>query len=105
MREAMYDLAREEVTAAVDRIVGEVLRDAGCGRPPIDAIALARGPLGMAVALDRRQPQRGRAHQVGKARQIYLRPEPTIERHQWTVAHEIGEHLRPRLLRALDVDG
>jgi Zn-dependent peptidase ImmA (M78 family) len=30
-----------------------------------------------------------------------LRPEPTEERHQWTVAHEIGEHLKPALLRRL----
>lgn len=101
----MNDLAREEITTAVDRIVEELLADVGCSHPPVDAIALARGPLGMAVALDRRQAQRGRAQQVGKAKHVYLRPEPTIERHQWTVAHEIGEHLRPRLLQALDVEG
>lgn len=101
----MFDLAREEVTATVDRLVEELLAEANCTRPPVDAIAVARGPLGMVVALDRGQPQRGRAQQVGQARQIYLKPEPTPERHQWTVAHEIGEHLRPRLLTALGVDG
>src|SRR5262245_52501477 len=58
----------------------------------------------MTVCLDRRQPQRGRAQRAGGRRQIYLRPEPSEERHQWTVAHEIGEHLKAALLRRLDFD-
>src|SRR5262249_2281213 len=28
---------------------------------------------------------------------------PTLERHQWTVAHEIGEHLKPALLERLGI--
>ncbi len=57
----------------------------------------------MVLCLDRRQPQRGRAQRAGGRRQIYLRPEPTEERHQWTVAHEIGEHFKPGLLQRLGV--
>jgi Zn-dependent peptidase ImmA (M78 family) len=95
------DLSREEVTAAVDRAVEELLRGASVEAPPVDAIALAQRHLGMIVCLDRRQQQRGRAQRAAGRKQIFLRPEPTEERHQWTVAHEIGEHLKPALLGRL----
>src|SRR5260370_1141732 len=51
-----------------------------------------------------RQPQRGRAQRAGGKQQIYLRPERTEERHQWTVAHEIGEHLKPPLMDRLALE-
>jgi Zn-dependent peptidase ImmA (M78 family) len=98
------DLPREEVTAVVDRVVRELLDTAGVTEPPVDAIKLAQGQLGMIVCLDRRQEQRGRAQRAAGRRQIYLRPEPTEERHQWTVAHEIGEHLKTTLLERLHVE-
>src|SRR5262249_4047385 len=60
--------------------------------------------LGMVVCIDRTQPQRGRAQRVAGRKQIFLRPEPSEERHQWTVAHEIGEHLKSDLLRRLGID-
>ncbi len=97
------DLAREEVHHAIDRVVEELLCAAGVVAPPVDAIALAQRHLGMLVCLDRRQPQRGRAQRGGGRKQIFLRPEPTEERHQWTVAHEIGEHFKPQLLQRLGV--
>jgi Zn-dependent peptidase ImmA (M78 family) len=97
------DLTREEVTEAVDRTVEELLGRAGVEEPPVDAIALAQRGLGMIVCLDRRQQQRGRAQRAAGRKQIFLRPEPTEERHQWTVAHEIGEHLKADLLRRLGV--
>jgi predicted transcriptional regulator len=96
-------LTPEEAHGAVDRLVEELLEAAGVGGPPVDAIALAQRHLGMVVCLDRAQPQRGRAQRGGGRKQIYLRPEPTEERHQWTVAHEIGEHLKVDLLRRLGV--
>src|SRR5207253_410891 len=68
---------------------------------PVDAIALAQEQLGMVVCLDRDQPQRGRAQRVRGQKQIFLKPEPTVERHQWTVAHEIGEHIKGNLLDRL----
>jgi Zn-dependent peptidase ImmA (M78 family) len=95
------DLSREEVTAAVDRAVEELLARAGVTAPPVDAIVLAQRHLGMIVCLDRRQQQRGRAQRAAGRKQIFLRPEPTEERHQWTVAHEIGEHLKAGLLERL----
>jgi Zn-dependent peptidase ImmA (M78 family) len=98
------DLSREDVVGVVDRMVDELLDKAGIGVPPVDAIALAQRHLGMVVCLDRTQPQRGRAQRHGGKPLIYLRPEPTEERHHWTVAHEIGEHLKPTILERLGVD-
>jgi predicted transcriptional regulator len=98
------DLSREEVHETVDRLVEELLGAAGVLAPPVDAIKLAQGHLGMIVCLDRRQPQRGRAQRVAGRRQIFLRPEPSEERHQWTVAHEIGEHFKADILVRLGVE-
>jgi Zn-dependent peptidase ImmA (M78 family) len=100
----MEDLPREDVVGTIDRVVEELLGAAGISAPPVDAIALAQGHLGMVICLDRRQPQRGRAQRAGGQKQIYLRPEPREERHQWTVAHEIGEHLKVSLLQRLGVE-
>jgi Zn-dependent peptidase ImmA (M78 family) len=95
------DLSREDVTTAVDRAVEELLHSADVTAPPVDAIVLAQRHLGMIVCLDRGQQQRGRAQRAAGRKQIFLRPEPTEERHQWTVAHEIGEHLKAGLLQRL----
>jgi hypothetical protein len=97
------DLQREEVVAAVDRLVAGLLQEAGIEGPPVDAIALAQRHLGMIVCLDQGQPQRGRAQRAAGRKQIFLRPEPSEERHQWTVAHEIGEHLKASLLEQLGI--
>src|SRR4051794_12953657 len=97
------DLSREEVVAAVDAAVAELLEGANWEGPPVDAIVLAHRHLGMIVCLDRRQQQRGRAQRSAGRKQIFLRPEPSEERHQWTVAHEVGEHLKADLLDRLGV--
>jgi Zn-dependent peptidase ImmA (M78 family) len=99
----MDDLSREEVAEIVDRAVEELLDAAAVAGPPVDTIALAQRHLGMIVCLDRRQQQRGRAQRSAGRKQIFLRPEPTEERHQWTVAHEIGEHLKASLLERLGI--
>ncbi len=99
----LEDLTRDEVVGTVDRMVEELLTAAGVARPPVDVLALAQRHLGMQVCLDRRQQQRGRAQRVAGRRQIFLRPEPTEERHQWTVAHEIGEHFKVPLLQRLGI--
>ena len=96
-------LTQEEVHQGVDRMVEELLASAGVEGPPVDAIALAQRHLGMLVCLDRRQQQRGRAQRAAGRKQIFLRPEPIEERHQWTVAHEVGEHLKSALLARLGV--
>lgn len=97
------DLARDEVALQIDAIVEEILAEAGLTSPPVDAIALAQRHLGILVGMDRRQQARGRAQRTAGRRQIFLRPEPSEERHQWTVAHEIGEHLKTLLLRRLGI--
>ncbi len=97
-------LPREEVLAKIDAFVDELLAAARVTAPPVDAIRLAQGHLGMIVCLDRRQSQRGRAQRTGGRPQIFLKPEPTEERHQWTVAHEIGEHVKVQLLARLGID-
>src|SRR5262245_8968424 len=98
------ELSREDIVEVVDRVIADLLRAAGPEEPPIDAIALAQRHLKMIVCIDRRQPQRGRAQRAAGRKQIFLRPEPNEERHQWTVAHEIGEHFKPDLLRRLGVE-
>src|SRR6266478_2465972 len=98
------DLQREDVVAVIDQMIEELLDAARIGGPPVDAIALAQGHLGMVVCLDKRQAQRARAQRTGGKPQIFLRPEPTEERHQWTVAHEIGEHLKSELLERLGIE-
>ncbi len=100
----MENLEREDVVATVDRMIDELLARAGLVQPPVDVIALAQKTLGMVVCLDSRQSQRGRAQRAGGQRHIYLKPEPREERHQWTVAHEIGEHLKPELLSRLGME-
>lgn len=100
----MENLERDDVVSTIDRMVDELLARAGITEPPVDVIALAQKTLGMVVCLDKRQAERGRAQKAGGQRHIYLRPEPREERHQWTVAHEIGEHLKPELLERLGME-
>lgn len=92
------DLTREEVHAAVDRAVEELLEAARVCTPPVDAVALAQRHLGMVVALDRDRPARGRGQRGSH------HPEPTAEQEQWTVAHEIGKRLEADLLRRLGIE-
>ena len=96
-------MPREDVTRIVDEMVDELLDGAGVREPPIDVIVIAQSHLNMALVLDQRQPQRGRAQRALGKKQIYLRPEPREERHQWTVAHEIGEHLKSEVLARLHI--
>jgi Zn-dependent peptidase ImmA (M78 family) len=98
------DLPREDVLAKIDAFVEDLLRAANVTEPPVDTIQLAQRHLGMIVCLDRRQSQRGRAQRADGRRQIFLKPEPNEERHQWTVAHEIGEHLKAKLLAHLGIE-
>lgn len=99
----MDDLPREQVLETIDRAVDDLLRSAGIEAPPVDAIVLAQRHLGMVVCVDKQQHQRGRAQRAAGQKQIFLRPEPTEERHQWTVAHEIGEHMKSGLLERLGI--
>jgi hypothetical protein len=101
------EFTREELAAALDRVVDEVLHRAGVEAPPVDAMAVA-GALRIVVALDDRQPGRARYVRMGPVgRQraaILLRPEPRFERRQWAVAHEIGEHVAYQAFVAWGID-
>lgn len=97
------DLQRDDVVGTIDAMVDELLDAARIREPPVDAIVLAQQHLDMLVVIDQRSPQRGRAQRTLGKKQIYLKPEPREERHQWTVAHEIGEHLKSELLERLDI--
>ena len=103
------EIAREEFSAALDRVAEEVLAEAGAGRPPVEAVSVAEA-LGITVAWDGRQQGRGRyvrlrSHHGGRAQAtIVARPEPRPERREWGVAHEIGEHVAWRVFAVLGVD-
>ena len=103
------ELAREEISGTLDTVAMEVLAEVGVEGPPVDAFEVARA-MGIIVALDDRQ--QGRARYVGlrggRARRaratILLRPEPRLERRQWAVAHEIGEHRAHRVFGRMGVE-
>jgi hypothetical protein len=103
------EYTHEELASGLDRVVEELLEEAGIREPPIEAFSLSR-KLGIAVALDDRQEGRARYVRLqnrqpggGKAT-ILLRPEPRFERQQWAVAHEIGEHAAYRVFAQWGVD-
>jgi Zn-dependent peptidase ImmA (M78 family) len=100
----MEELEHDDVVALVDRMVEELLDRAGLMEPPVDAVALSQKHLGMPMRLDPRQANRGRAQRAAARQQISLGPEPTEERQQWTVAYEIGEHLKAALLQRLNIE-
>ncbi|MCI0456107.1 MAG: ImmA/IrrE family metallo-endopeptidase [Gemmataceae bacterium] len=93
------DLSRDEVIAAIDEVVTQLLARARVQKPPVDALALARDHLGLAVSFDEEQP-RGR----GKRGRILIARDQSEERQQWTAAHAIGHHLKPDVLRRLGVE-
>jgi hypothetical protein len=99
----VVESSRQEVLGVVAEYIDDLLLAARIQEPPVDAIALARGHLGIEICLDAEQPLRGRAQRSGGRKQIFLKPEPTEERHQWTVAHEIGEYLKPTVLERLGI--
>lgn len=87
----------------IECAVAKLLVDTDIDGPPVDAIQIAKC-LGIEVRLDASQASRGRLVRGRMQPMICVRPEPRSERWQWTVAHEIGEHLMERLslIRALD---
>lgn len=92
--------ATDELHAALDRVVAEILGRARVVGPPVDAFDLARG-LGISVAVDRRQQPRARQKRIAGRPSIFLRPEARSERLHWAVAHEIGEHESVRVFRLM----
>ena len=103
------DIAKEELAAALDATVAEILAATGVEGPPVDAREVARELL-LTVAWDARQSGRARiVHLAGDPGgsfngSILLRPEPRTERRHWAIAHEIGEEAAERVFRLLGVD-
>lgn len=96
----------EQWNQALDETVAEVLEQAGCHAPPVDALVLA-AKLGLIVAVDGRQTSRARCVRVAAVPAqplILLRPDPRPERRQWAVAHEIGEHVSHCVFERLGID-
>jgi Zn-dependent peptidase ImmA (M78 family) len=102
------EIAIEELDAAVEHCVREVLWEAGIEAPPVDAIEVARR-LGCVVAA--KQNASGRAERVRlpgcdaiAGELILLAPEDRPERRQWSVAHELGELTAQRVFARLGLE-
>lgn len=91
------EITHEQLSLVLDELVFEQLTLAGIDRPPVDAFALADA-LQLTVARDVRLEHRARLvrlnYSAGRSRtSILIAPDPRPERRQWSVAHELGEHL------------
>jgi len=81
--------------AELDRLATELLASASIDHPPIDAFQVAAA-MQLVVAWDARQTNRARLVRLrGRTPRtsILLRPGDRPERLQWSVAHEIAEHV------------
>lgn len=102
-------LTPDDVSAGLDAVVEQVLEEAGLNSPPVDAEAVAQA-LGITVATSEHQEERGRYVRLRAHRRhspqatAVLRSEPRPERRHWALAHEIGEHVAPRVFAHLGVD-
>jgi hypothetical protein len=84
----------EDILAAIDASVADLLAAASITEPPVDAVALAERFLGARPARPQAKMWPGRP-----------RPqEPTAEQRQWTAARAAGDYLRPGLLERLSVE-
>ncbi|MGA2798950.1 MAG: ImmA/IrrE family metallo-endopeptidase [Thermoguttaceae bacterium] len=105
----LTDLTLEEISAGLDAVVEEILAQCRWEEPPVDAFSIAQA-LGITVALD--DCQSGRARYVRLSDRstsrpmatILLRFDPRLERRQWAVAHEIGEHAAFHVFNRLGID-
>ena len=105
----LQEIARDDLHAALDELVEQLLESAGIRRPPVDALSLAAA-CGLRIARDNAQVGRARhvrlARSVGRDRAgtILLKAELRPERRQWAIAHEVGEACCQRLFDRLRLD-
>ncbi|MCA9101509.1 MAG: ImmA/IrrE family metallo-endopeptidase [Planctomycetales bacterium] len=104
------EITCEELGAALDGVVCELLAEAGVVGPPVDSWVLARSQR-LTVAEDARQQGRARylrpqrlVRRGGVGGVVLMRPEPRLERRHWALAHELGEHNAHRVFRQLGID-
>ena len=103
----LAEVTCEDYTRCLDEVVSDVLAAAEITAPPIDAFSIA-DRLGIIVAVDDRQLGRARCARLNAASReqptIFVRSEPRVERGQWSVAHEIGEHWSERVFAKLHIN-
>ncbi|MEX2316485.1 MAG: ImmA/IrrE family metallo-endopeptidase [Pirellulales bacterium] len=105
----LNEIPDEELSAALDACVDDVLWAADIDGPPIDADLVAER-MGLVVAADDRLACRGRFVRLGELAAasggqglIVVGPAERPERRQWAVAHEIGEAIAHRVFERLKV--
>lgn len=79
-----------------DTVVDEVLRETGSDAVPVDSLKVAAA-LGIEVVLDCTLLRRTRFQRNAKQQKLRVKPDGSSESLQWAVAHELGEHLTPRV--------
>lgn len=87
----------------LDEFIEDLLERLEVRVPPVDPLMVARS-IGLEVQRNRDQVERGRLRQRTDKPVIVVRPEPRWERSCWTVAHEIGEFLMPRIASVVESD-
>lgn len=97
----MSDIA-EEWSHECDRLIEELLCEAGWREPPVEMLSLAER-RGMTVIWDQQQTGRARLLRIAGRPTICLKPDDRPERLQWALAHEIGESLLWQLAPRLDL--
>jgi hypothetical protein len=98
----MDDLARDEVLAAIDRLVDDVLSNAGITQPPVFAIEIAKR-RGLQVRFDEREGRRGK-DPLSRSLAVDLKAEVNEEARQWAAARAIGQHYKRELMARLEAD-
>jgi hypothetical protein len=95
----MDELARDEVLAAVDRLVEDVLTHSAVTQPPVSAIDLAKR-LGIEMRFGERDGRRGKGR-LSSSLTLDLK-EPSEEAKQWLAAQAIGQHYKRDVMARLD---
>ncbi len=98
------DFTAEELFDAIDRVVRDLLSQAGADEPPVDAIAVAQEPLAINVTWDEGDDVDERGRPVPRARRrasdgIVLTPTMTDEQQHAAAAQAVARVLLPDVLR------
>jgi hypothetical protein len=103
----MSDFTADDLFETVDRLVADVLRRAGCDRPPVDALGLAQDYFDLTVT--EAEPEDDRPGRFGprpprrRGREIVLRPDQSEEGRQAVGARGCAKELLPTVLSKLGV--
>src|SRR5260370_1352748 len=95
------DLSREDVLAAVDRAVDDLLGAAGVTAPPVDALALAVGHLAWTIRHGDGARRRSAKRDAGN--EVVIPPGASTEQTHFAVARAIGAARKPDILRRLGI--